>query len=71
MPRTVSLLPSSTEIACAVGAAGSLIGRSHECDFPAGVAALPVLTAPRIDVKAASGAIDRAVKQLIEQGLSL
>ncbi len=71
MPRTVSLLPSSTEIACAVGAARSLVGRSHECDFPAEVSALPVLTAPRIDVEATSGVIDREVRQLVEQGLSL
>ncbi len=71
MQRTVSLLPSSTEIACAVGAAGSLVGRSHECDFPQEVSVLPVLTAPRIDVEAPSGVIDRDVKRLVEQSLSL
>jgi len=34
-PRIVSLLPSATEIACALGARADLVGISHECDFPA------------------------------------
>ncbi len=67
----MSLLPSSTEITCAIGAAEALVGRSHECDFPAEVGALPALTRPRLDTHAASRAIDREVKQLVEQGLSI
>ena len=34
MHRIVSLLPSSTEIVCALGFEGQLVGRSHEFDFP-------------------------------------
>ncbi|WP_437764161.1 hypothetical protein WMF27_36945 [Sorangium sp. So ce281] len=45
--RTASLLPSATEIVCALGAQGELVGVSHECDFPEGLAGLPVLTRPR------------------------
>lgn len=33
-PRITSLLPSATEIACALGFADALVARSHECDFP-------------------------------------
>ncbi|MDX1528178.1 MAG: cobalamin-binding protein, partial [Gammaproteobacteria bacterium] len=33
-PRIVSLLPSATEIVCAVGFKDNLVGRSHECDYP-------------------------------------
>ncbi len=67
----MSLLPSSTEITCAIGAAEALVGRSHECDFPAEVGLLPALTRPRLDTHAASRAIDREVKQLVAQGLSI
>ena len=35
--RVVSLLPSATEIVCALGAGSALVGRSHECDHPAAV----------------------------------
>src|SRR5713101_6608411 len=31
MRRIVSLLPSATEIICALGCEGDLVGRSHEC----------------------------------------
>ena len=44
-PRILSLLPSATEIAVAVGRGEGLVGRSHECDFPPFVEALPVCTA--------------------------
>ena len=60
--RIVSLLPAATEIVAALGAADRLIGRSHECDWPAEVANLPPLTAPRLDASLPSGEIDRQVK---------
>lgn len=43
-PRVVSLIPSATEIVAALGYADRLVGRSHECDFPAGVEVLPSVT---------------------------
>ena len=71
MTRIVSLLPSATEIVCALGFGEKLVGRSHECDFPASVAALPPLTQARLDADAPSRAIDDAVKQLVEAGSSV
>jgi iron complex transport system substrate-binding protein len=71
MDRIVSLLPSATEIVCALGWGARLVGRSHECDFPAGVEPLPVLTEPKLDARAASRAIDDRVKQLVRDGLSV
>ena len=49
MHRIVSLLPSTTEIACLLGLRDRLVGVSHECDFPESVRGLPVLTAPKVD----------------------
>jgi iron complex transport system substrate-binding protein len=69
--RIVSLLPSTTEIACALGFEGALVGRSHECDHPPGVARLPALTSPKLDAAAPSREIDDRVKALVRDGLSV
>lgn len=42
--KIISLLPSATEIACALGLADNLVGISHECDYPATVLSLPRVT---------------------------
>ncbi len=70
-PRIVSLLPSATEIACALGATADLVGISHECDFPAELAGIPVLTSSRVGNQASSGAIDTAVRALVQDALSI
>ncbi len=69
--RIVSLIPSATEIIAALGLADRLVGRSHECDFPPGIETLPALTAPKIRLDGDSGAIQRSVRALLEQGLAV
>jgi iron complex transport system substrate-binding protein len=71
MTRIASLLPSTTEIACALGFERELVGRSHECDFPATVARLPVLTEPKLDPTVSGPEIDRQVRTLVSEGLSV
>ncbi|HUT51025.1 MAG TPA: cobalamin-binding protein [Alphaproteobacteria bacterium] len=70
-PRIASLLPSGTEIVCALGFREALVGRSHECDFPGGLAALPVLTQSAFAGAGTSAAIDRDIRRLVEDGLSI
>jgi|TARA_R100000501_G_scaffold13151_1_gene23953 iron complex transport system substrate-binding protein len=70
-PRVVSLLPSATEIAVAVGLGDQLLGRSHECDFPPFVQALPVLTSTKLEKGLTSLEIDRRVQEIVRQGLSV
>ena len=78
--RIVSLLPSATEIVCALGLRDALVGRSHECDYPTDVADVPVITYSNIGVTGADGhvdpnlssaEIDRRVSEQLRSGLSL
>src|SRR5437868_14281250 len=71
MSRIVSLLSSATEIVCALGFEGSLVGRSHECDFPESVKRLPVCTEPKFAVAGSSYEIDQRVKSVLQEGLSV
>lgn len=69
--RIVSLLPSSTEIVCALGLREQLVGVSHECDHPSDVAGLPILTEPKLDPRGTSAAIDARVREIVQEGLSV
>lgn len=61
--RIVSLLPSATEIVCALGLEDQLVGVTHECDYPAAVRGLPTVTHTLIPTDASSAEIDRLVRE--------
>ncbi len=69
--RIVSLIPSATEIVAALGYADCLVGRSHECDFPASVKALPICTEPKFDPVGSSEQIHQRVSELLASALSV
>jgi iron complex transport system substrate-binding protein len=71
MPRIVSLIASATETVCALGFEDQLVGRSHECDYPESVRRLPACTAPKFDVEGSSADIDRRVKSILRDTLSV
>lgn len=71
MPRIVSLIASATEIVDALGMLPFLVGRSHECDYPEAVRALPVCTRPRIPVDGSSREIDALVKGQARTSVSI
>ncbi len=62
--RIISLIASATEIVCALGLNDSLVGRSHECDYPPEVKSLPVCTEPTFDPDGSSREIDQRVKSV-------
>ena len=69
--RICSLLPSATEIVYAIGLGDSLVGVSHECDFPADASTKVSLLRPRVDPAATPGEIDRRVSEIIARGESI
>ena len=72
MPRIVSFLPSATEIAFTIGAGADVVGRSHECDFPPEVKALPIVSKPALPIDEMNqGEIDSAVASQLASGNSL
>jgi iron complex transport system substrate-binding protein len=69
--RIVSLLPSATEIICALGLDDQLVGVTHECDYPPSVARLPKVTRTLIPTDASSAEIDRLVRERLTEQSAL
>jgi iron complex transport system substrate-binding protein len=64
--RIISLLASATEMVAALGCLDQMVGRSHECDFPPEVQALPAVSKVMIDTQASSAEIDAQIKLLAQ-----
>src|SRR5438874_1706718 len=72
MPRIVSFLPSATEMVCALGLSDSLVGITHECDYPESIKSKPVVVRNLLPIETMSQSeIDRTVAERMRQGLSL
>lgn len=69
--RIASLLPSATEILYALGLGDSVVGITHECDFPPEASKKPALIRPRVDPAAPPTELDRQVRELMSRGESL
>ncbi len=69
--RIASLVPSATEMLFALGLGESVVGVTHECDFPPGARELPHLTATVLPEGLGAGEIDAAVKEIVGEGRAL
>ena len=69
--RIVSLLPSLTEICCALGLVDELVAVTHECDYPPPVRAKPKITRSVLPPGLRQVEIDRAVRELVRSGQPL
>ncbi|MBI4000588.1 MAG: cobalamin-binding protein [Nitrospira defluvii] len=70
--RICSLVPGATEVVAALGLQGDLVGISHECDYPPGLAQVPVMVRPRVESHRLSSAqIDEQVGTLLSSGTGL
>ena len=69
--RIVSLIPSATEILQVLGLTASIVGRSHECDYPPEIQQLPVCTQPKFNPEGTSSEIHNRVTELLQNALSV
>ncbi len=70
--RICSLLPSSTEIVFALGLGDSLVGVTHECDFPLQTAQIPAVTSSVVNGESMTGKeIHDAITGLVHGGSSI
>ena len=69
--KIVTLIPSATEIVSFLGEKNSIIGRSHECDYPQDLKKITKLTSPKINVEGTSGEIHKQISSLLENSLSV
>jgi iron complex transport system substrate-binding protein len=69
--RIVSLVPSATETLFALGVGDEVTAVTHECDHPPAVLELPKVTRDVIGPGLPPDEIDRAVRELTEQGRAI
>lgn len=68
----MSLLPSATDIVCALGLRDDLVGRTHECDWPPGVEEVPVMTSDTLAThEMTSREIHEAIGGAVHSGSSV
>ena len=71
MKKIVTLIPSATEIVAFLGEKDSIVGRSHECDYPIDLNKIIKLTSPKINVEGTSGEIHKQINTILENSLSV
>jgi iron complex transport system substrate-binding protein len=69
--RIISLVPNGTEILFALGAGDSVVGVSHECDYPAAARTRPILTGSALSPGMSAAEVDAAVAAQVGSGASL
>ncbi|HEU4798556.1 MAG TPA: cobalamin-binding protein [bacterium] len=69
--RIVSLLPSATEIVSTLGLTESLVGISHDCDFPPEIRSKPVLSEAIVTTDLPSAVIETQIRGQVHRGKSV
>jgi iron complex transport system substrate-binding protein len=69
--RIASLVPSATEMLYALGLGDSVVGVTHECDYPPPAGGKPHLTRSVIRAGLSAAEIDREVRERTERGAAI